>query len=400
MAQTKITTKSLGLEEVQTSNIADNAVTSEKIATGAITLDKISDASLVETTPVGTVIWYANNVPPAGYLVADGSILNQSTYSALFAAIGTKWNKGDEPASHFRIPDLRGEFIRGWDAGKQIDNGRLFASNQSDAFQGHRHTVVALQQLLATPGLAGGSNYNFNYNYPTTYTIEPLDDYGFPRVAEETRPRNVALLPCIKYTQIQAISQTALNVQSLASTKLNITGGTLTGDLKLATGRTIRRIIIQSDTARYASTNWMIGPRFPTITGFKAGSLVRIFYHIPGRNDGGNWGGGYIEPQISYNDGISYVSLGSCGHDGGVMNYGGASNANSFDIGSYNNTLLIDPQLQTDFSVTIRFYIAPYNSTYVVNGDNAINNISGTAPLATGVNGNQHYSHVIVEELY
>lgn len=156
--------------------------------------------------------------------------------------------------------------------------------------------------------------------------------------------------------------------------------------------RFIRQIEVQADTGGYSfSTSWSLGPSFNNITGFKAGSLVEINYYIPLRNDSTAWGGAYIEPQVSYNGGTSWVSLGSSGYTG-VMEYGQS-------IGFYTNTLLIDPNQVADFGVQVRFYLRAYDGTLTVKTSNAINSVSGTQTVDSGLNGQQHYSRIIVKEL-
>jgi hypothetical protein len=151
---------------------------------------------------------------------------------------------------------------------------------------------------------------------------------------------------------------------------------------------------VQTDQSlRTVVTNWVAGPTFNNITGFKAGSLVKVSYIVPSRNND-NWGGLYIEPQISFNGGASWNSLGSSGYDGGIMVQNGPS------IGSYTNTLLIDPQQTSDFNVRIRFYYRSYSGQTFVNGQNAINETSGTAQIMSGTNGLQHFTKVIVEEVF
>ncbi|MGH0033337.1 MAG: hypothetical protein ACQGVC_26420 [Myxococcota bacterium] len=166
------------------------------------------------------------------------------------------------------------------------------------------------------------------------------------------------------------------------------------GELDLANGRVIRQISVQTDsTTRNFTTGWALGNTFATVGGFKAGSLVRLHFSLPMRNDSLSWGGGYTEPQVSFDGGTSWNSLGSGGYDGPMV----------FDgrpIIRYANTLLIDPAQGSDFSVTVRFYHKSYDGTLTVNGSHDINAISGTAPLMSGVNGLQHYTRLIVEELH
>ena len=177
-------------------------------------------------------------------------------------------------------------------------------------------------------------------------------------------------------------------------------------------GRYIRQIVSQVDTksvdaaafpqwatATTATTadKWQKVFEFPNIPNFAAGSVVRLYYHVPTRKDIASWGTWFLEPQISYNGGSTWASLGGAGFDGGGAIYGYAS------IGVYRNTILIDPQQSTGFGVQIRILAIPYE-TGVNQGlgayGTAINTISGTAALdTTGINAQQHHTHIIVEEL-
>ena len=167
--------------------------------------------------------------------------------------------------------------------------------------------------------------------------------------------------------------------------------------------RYIRQIVTQYDDQNYsAGTSWVqVLNRFTNIPDFSVGSLVKLSYHVPCRNDSGGWGGAFLEPQISYNGGAKWWSLGSSGYDA-VMNYGGG--AAGYDIGSYFQSILIDPYLSgvsagAGFGVQIRFYALAYDGTTLINTSHSINAISGTAVLDPSINGVQHYAHIIVEEL-
>lgn len=146
--------------------------------------------------------------------------------------------------------------------------------------------------------------------------------------------------------------------------------------------------------ARTVTTAWAIGPTFTNITGFKAGSKVKLTYTVPCRNDDAGWGGMYIEPQVSFNGGASWNSLGSSGYDGNVMVLNGGG------IGTYTNVILIDPGMAADFSVQVRFYYKTYSGTGYVNSQHDLTAVSGSAPLMSGINGSQHYTKIIVEEVY
>ena len=79
--------------------------------------------------PVGTVEYFAAATPPAGYLKADGSAVGRETYPDLFSAIGPTFGEGDGETT-FHLPDLRGEFVRGFDDGRGVDSGRVLGTSQ------------------------------------------------------------------------------------------------------------------------------------------------------------------------------------------------------------------------------------------------------------------------------
>ncbi|MEX0934631.1 MAG: hypothetical protein WDZ42_02405 [Candidatus Saccharimonadales bacterium] len=249
---------------------------------------------------------------------------------------------------------------------------------------------------------------------PTPDTIIKRDSNGSFQVSEPTTDSHPATLGYSNQTYLSKSGGSMSGSLDIPANGLAVGGDQITtkdgnvgigtadpevkldvsGDLKVQGSRIVRKINVQVDSAtRNHSASWGLGPTFDTITGFKAGSLIKIAYHVPMRNDSTGWGGGYIEPQISFDGGTSWSSLGSSGYDA-VMN----NNAPS--IGSYFNQILVDPEQSLDFSVRVRFYYRSYDGTVTVNGSHAINTISGTATLMSGINGLQHYTKVIVEELY
>ena len=141
----------------------------------------------------GTVIYHGSTSAPTGYLKANGAAISRSTYADLFAAIGTTFGAGDG-SSTFTLPDLRGEFLRGWDDARGVDGSRTFGSAQADEFKSHRHSADAKTDYYTYYGSdkfysvrtsgAGGASYTKYVNYEG---------------GAETRPRNIALLACIKY---------------------------------------------------------------------------------------------------------------------------------------------------------------------------------------------------------
>jgi microcystin-dependent protein len=153
---------------------------------------------------VGQVSFFAMNTAPTGYLKANGAEISRTTYADLFTAIGTTFGVGDGSTT-FDLPDLRGEFARGWDDGRGVDSGRVFGTAQTDALQGHWHSFTGgFNTTSSNAGTSnrinnrnsGGANLNETFR---AATLESDGTNGTPRIASETRPLNVALLACIKF---------------------------------------------------------------------------------------------------------------------------------------------------------------------------------------------------------
>jgi hypothetical protein len=160
--------------------------------------------------------------------------------------------------------------------------------------------------------------------------------------------------------------------------------------------RYIRNTDMQTDTTgRTFGTGWTTMWTATNTTGYLAGSHLLLEYHLPLRNDLDAWSGAYIEPQITYNNSTWY-SLGSSGYDGGIMSNGAGV------IGSYNNSIYINPSLDGvsgNFSVCIRFVCKAYAGTVSWNQSHDINASSGTASTGGVANRNQHYASFSIIEM-
>jgi len=137
----------------------------------------------------GEVFAYAKSTPPPHSLECNGAQLSRSAYAALFAVIGTTFG-ATGGSTTFNLPDLRGEFIRGWDHGRGADAARIFGSWQADAFRSHTHGVPGYN-LVSGSGIPW-----YNWGGPATCSSQPNTDASG---GAETRPRNRALLYCITY---------------------------------------------------------------------------------------------------------------------------------------------------------------------------------------------------------
>lgn len=178
----------------------DGAIT---IGTTALTFAR-KDAGASLGIPVGACISFPATSPPTGYVKRNGALLSRTTYAALWAfaqasgnlaASDGVWQTGQfspgDGSTTFRIPEARGEFDRNWDDGRGVDAGRALGSAQDDRFQDHAHGTV---------GGAGVSGDGGSYGiYAGASAAGSGLTNGAYRSGTETRPRNVALLACIKY---------------------------------------------------------------------------------------------------------------------------------------------------------------------------------------------------------
>lgn len=179
-------------------------------------LDVYSKAEADQLTPASQVAYFARSTAPSGWLKANGAAVSRTAYARLFAAIGTAWGAGDG-LNTFNVPDLRGEFIRGLDDGRGIDKDRALGTIQAsqnlahghtgstssggshahsftdtgpvnkagnDLAAGNAHSGIWASNSSKTTGSAGSHSHN----------VTVLESGG-----NEARPRNVALLACIKF---------------------------------------------------------------------------------------------------------------------------------------------------------------------------------------------------------
>lgn len=150
-------------------------------------------ASDVYILPVGAPIAWPLAEPPLGWLICNGATFDKTKYPRLAAAY---------PAG--LVPDLRGEFIRGWDAGRGVDAGRALLSSQSGMLEKHRHIIVAntdydglkewdigvihRTDYVQGRGIDASSTGGNLIPTPTLHSKGRVGNTG----GTETRPRNIA----------------------------------------------------------------------------------------------------------------------------------------------------------------------------------------------------------------
>jgi len=160
--------------------------------------------------PVGTMIWWPTEIIPSGWLERNGASISRTTYADLFSVLGTRYGTAD--SGQFNLPDDRGLFIRGWSHGTGTDpdqtsrtkpskpgasiaNGDHVGTEQSDALQNHQHFVKWTCHTKDTGSVTlNGSPYDSNNSSAISATT-----IAGARVSSETRSKNRAYLPLIKY---------------------------------------------------------------------------------------------------------------------------------------------------------------------------------------------------------
>lgn len=182
-----------------------NAATAARLQTArtinGVPFDGTQD---INATPAGTIMYFARDWAPTGWLKANGAAVSRTTYAGLFAVLGTYYGAGDGSAT-FNLPDLRGEFIRSYDDGRGVDPGRRNGSWQGDAI---RNITGACSGAMGVvfDGFAGAffDDGTRDATVATSTTkVTYNDDFCFDAsrvvpTANENRPRNIALLACIK----------------------------------------------------------------------------------------------------------------------------------------------------------------------------------------------------------
>lgn len=148
---------------------------------------------------VGMIASFIMNSAPEGWLVADGSPVSRTTYARLFSRIGTLYGSGNGSTT-FNLPDMRGEFIRGFDAGRGVDAGRVFGSWQKGSVIVGDDGVGTV--TVASSNVADKRALGLDLGGSETYQISTVNGESQARGNQYfgySRPRNNSFLFCVKY---------------------------------------------------------------------------------------------------------------------------------------------------------------------------------------------------------
>jgi microcystin-dependent protein len=186
-----ITSNELASNSVVTAKIADSNVTTAKIADASVTLAKLAPESLF---PSGAVMAFAMATAPVGWLQANGDTIpngngtvqgKTADFSALYALIGTTYGTAGT------LPDLRGYFVRGSGTNGDTTESGAFGEKQADTFKSHNHPIIT----VGPPGSGGATGLAAT---GTGSPVGTVTTYIIATGGDETRPKNIAMLYCIK----------------------------------------------------------------------------------------------------------------------------------------------------------------------------------------------------------
>jgi microcystin-dependent protein len=115
--------------------------------------------------PIGSVVmWTSASSPPTNWRFCNGTQLSQTTYSELFALIGTTYNTGGETAGNFRVPNLGNRFVVGTGPsyGLNATGGAATVALQEAQLPSHTHTYT-----MDSAGLHdhGGTNQDGGHDH-------------------------------------------------------------------------------------------------------------------------------------------------------------------------------------------------------------------------------------------
>lgn len=184
-------------------NVVDSPTINLNYNPSTATLSAVTVIDINTAVPVGTVIAVAmNSTPPGRWLPCNGAPVSRTTYSDLFAEIGIVYNTGGEAGTQFRLPDLRGYFIRGHGTNNDgTTSGGSFGRKQ-DAYAGSNTYRVYKDDADSQTGDRGEITA-FQVNgvtiVSTTDTNSTWHSATVPTSAGDTRPPNISMLYCIKY---------------------------------------------------------------------------------------------------------------------------------------------------------------------------------------------------------
>ena len=160
--------------------------------------------------PAGTVQYFANTTAPIGYLACAGQTVSTTQYPELFTAIGYTYGGSGVV---FNVPDLRGEFVRGTDMGRGVDPARVLGTAQlateysgnvwvnpgGNGYVEYRYTEPSATAWPGGGASLSGADWTPQASGTVLFSVAISNQASGGAGGITGRPRNIALMPCIKY---------------------------------------------------------------------------------------------------------------------------------------------------------------------------------------------------------
>jgi microcystin-dependent protein len=175
------------------------------------TLQAATKGYVDQSSPAGMIAPFAGTAAPTGWLACQGQAVSQTTYAALFAAIGTTWNTTGEGAGNFRLPDLRGMFVRGTGTNATGSSsgavGPSVGAYAADTYLNHSHAITdpththsytVVTSFSQAQGASGSNYFNASAGSSTGAASTGITVNTSTTGGTETKPKNYGVLYIIK----------------------------------------------------------------------------------------------------------------------------------------------------------------------------------------------------------
>lgn len=160
--------------------------------------DGVTAGGKIVASPVGSVIAFAGNTAPDGWLVCDGSAVSRTTYAALFAVISTIYGVGDGSTT-FNLPNLSDCFVQGGTSGTTHSAGLPNITGSGTGF-----ITSASTSETGALKFSGGSSKDATssggyWKEGKTLSIDASLSSTIYGNSTTVQPKSVEMLMCIKY---------------------------------------------------------------------------------------------------------------------------------------------------------------------------------------------------------
>ena len=231
------------------------------------------------TSPVGTIVMFASNTIPTGWILCDGSLVSSTTFSALFAIIGYTYTLGTTPTTgNFYLPNFIGLFTRGAGSNTYVATSSATTLGQVQAHQvnQHSHTLVSVNtdtqgtttSTLVVDNVGGALGLSSTHTSVSNPVVTTTATNGTGRTdyntytpggviqSNENRPNNISMNYIIKWggSDAYVVSAGTTPTFTQAGATLNLTNNSATSGitsivLKNSAGTTVTPFTCSSTAA-------------------------------------------------------------------------------------------------------------------------------------------------------